>query len=415
MVKLLVFAHTPPPHHGQSYMVQLLLDALGGDVRGPAPAGVRGRAAGIECHHVNARFSDSLTDVGRARWGKLFLAFKYCAQAIWRRFRAGADCFYYVPAHPSRTPIYRDWLVLALCRPFFRRTIFHWHATGLGEWLAEEARPWERWVSRRVYAHADLSIVLRRFNRRDGEALDSRRIEIVPNGIPDPCPEFERDILPRRLARLADRQALLAGQATTNPAAGVFNLLYVGLCYREKGLFDAVEAIALVRQQLVNSPVRVRLLVAGTFWVEAEKAEFEERIRRADLQDSRGPLVEYRGFVGGAEKKQLFIEADALCFPTYYRAESFGLVLVEGMAFGLPPIVTRWRDIPELLPPEAPGIVDPKSPEQIAAATLLLLARPYDATLRAWFLKHYTEVEFARHMTQVLASVCAASPPSSKS
>ncbi len=27
-MKLLVFAHTPPPHHGQSYMVQLMLGKL---------------------------------------------------------------------------------------------------------------------------------------------------------------------------------------------------------------------------------------------------------------------------------------------------------------------------------------------------------------------------------------------------
>jgi hypothetical protein len=31
-MKLLVFAHTPPPHHGQSYMVKLMLDGFGGDV-----------------------------------------------------------------------------------------------------------------------------------------------------------------------------------------------------------------------------------------------------------------------------------------------------------------------------------------------------------------------------------------------
>src|SRR5712671_6997716 len=32
-MKLLVFAHTPPPHHGQSYMVKLMLDGFGGDQR----------------------------------------------------------------------------------------------------------------------------------------------------------------------------------------------------------------------------------------------------------------------------------------------------------------------------------------------------------------------------------------------
>ena len=43
----------------------------------------------------------------------------------------------------------------------------------------------------------DLSIVLSRYNRADAEKLFSRQIKIVGNGIPDPCPEFEREILPR--------------------------------------------------------------------------------------------------------------------------------------------------------------------------------------------------------------------------
>jgi len=34
-VKLVLFAHKPPPHHGQSYMVELLLNALGGSEREP--------------------------------------------------------------------------------------------------------------------------------------------------------------------------------------------------------------------------------------------------------------------------------------------------------------------------------------------------------------------------------------------
>ena len=57
-MKLLVFAHTPPPHHGQSYMVQLMLQGFGGDARRrPANAG---SPRGIDCYHVNARFSRSL-------------------------------------------------------------------------------------------------------------------------------------------------------------------------------------------------------------------------------------------------------------------------------------------------------------------------------------------------------------------
>ncbi len=395
-------------------MVQLLLDALGGDVREVSAKG-SGRSptfvSSIECYHLNARYSVDNEDVGQARLGKVFLAIKYSLQAIWCRCRFGATTLYYVPAFPARTPIYRDWLVLGLCRPFFKRLVYHWHAVGLGEWLQTEARPWERWLSRRIFNQPDLSIVLRPFNCTDAELVESRRIEVVPNGIPDPCPDFDRELLPRRQARCWARKRLLTGQSLS-PAeqvasggdAHIFRLLFVSLCYSGKGLFDTVEAVALVHRKLKGSPLKIRLTIAGTFWLPEEKAQFEARIREPDLQEDGQSIVEYRGFVGGADKQRLFIGSDCLCFPTR-MPESFGLVLVEGMAFGLPLITTRWRNIPEMLPPNAPGIVEPKSPEQIAAAVVSYLDREHDPALRAWFLGHYTDTKFSDNMRNVLAGV----------
>ena len=58
-MKLLVFAHTPPPHHGQSYMVQLMLDGFGGDAR-RRKAGASGRAA--------ASSATTSTRASRAAW-----------------------------------------------------------------------------------------------------------------------------------------------------------------------------------------------------------------------------------------------------------------------------------------------------------------------------------------------------------
>ena len=73
-MKLLVFAHTPPPHHGQSYMVELMLDGFGGDRRKSAGSSNAVRSHhGLECYHVNARVSRELEDIGGVRLGKLLL------------------------------------------------------------------------------------------------------------------------------------------------------------------------------------------------------------------------------------------------------------------------------------------------------------------------------------------------------
>src|SRR6185312_13962053 len=134
-MKLLVFAHTPPPHHGQSYMVQLMLNGFGGDHRKPAVATAAAGPLGLTCYHVNAQVSKELADIGDFRLGKLFLLLGYCLQAIWCRFRYGVTTLYYVPAPGKPSALYRDWLVMFLCRPFYKTVILHWHAAGLAHWL----------------------------------------------------------------------------------------------------------------------------------------------------------------------------------------------------------------------------------------------------------------------------------------
>ena len=140
-MKLLVFAHTPPPHHGQSYMVQLMLSGFGGDHRRSQPMMLDWQSTpspkefGLECYHVNARLSQKLEDIGDLRIGKFILLLGYCAQAIWCRFRYGVTNFYYIPAPGKRSALLRDWMVMLICRPFFKRIILHWHAAGLAKWL----------------------------------------------------------------------------------------------------------------------------------------------------------------------------------------------------------------------------------------------------------------------------------------
>src|SRR5438477_862989 len=188
-MKLLVFAHTPPPHHGQSYMVQLMLAGFGGDRRRREPAkaadapdgGMTPNATsfGIECYHVNARLSQKLEDIGDLRIGKFVLLLGYCAQAIWCRFRYGVSNFYYIPAPGKRSALLRDWMVMLICRPFFKRIILHWHAAGLGKWLETVVGMRSRSPTYQAMKKVDLSIVLSRYNRADAEKIYSRQIKIV--------------------------------------------------------------------------------------------------------------------------------------------------------------------------------------------------------------------------------------------
>jgi glycosyltransferase involved in cell wall biosynthesis len=406
-MKLLVFAHTPPPHHGQSLMVQTLVEGFRSQSAGnssPSPAR-SSNEYGIEIFHVNARLSDGIEDVGTARIGKIFGLLKYCAQAIRLRFRHGVRTMYYVPAPAKRAPLYRDWLVMGLCRPFFRSLIFHWHAVGLGEWIETSARPWERWLTRRLLGRAALALALSEFNRADAEKLQPRRTAIVANGIPDPCPTCEYELLPWRSLRRQTIAQAAATQRNDTTALVVARVIFIAHCTRDKGLFDAIEAVARANANLATRRValRLELRVAGEFLSDAERSEFERlRVANADW-------LTYVGFVRGDAKEAFFRTADVLLFPTYYANEGQPVALIEAMAFALPVVTTRWRAIPEALPPNYAGLLEPRQPEHAAEAVLRALTED-SQPLREQFIRRFSIQTHLAALAKAIRSI--ENPPS---
>jgi glycosyltransferase involved in cell wall biosynthesis len=255
--------------------------------------------------------------------------------------------------------------------------------------------------------NADLSIVLSDFNRHDAEKLTARRTVVVAGGISDPCPQFETDILPRRRARIAGWKKILSGDfQNASDSDKTVNVLYLALVSRQKGAFDAVEGVALANE---NCPLRFRLTVIGGFASKTEETELHELIRRRGLQNA----VEILGFVSAERKDRALRNADLFCFPTYYLAEGQPANLIEALAFGLPIITTRWRSIPEMLPPDYPGLVDSKSPGQIADALMRLTTADLAVTLREIFVQRFTLEQHLAAMAEVLHSLETPEPEAS--
>ena len=412
-MKLLVFAHTPPPHHGQSYMVQLMLDGFGGDCRDPTVRRRRAPQCGaearsqIECYHVNVRLSKQLEEIGDIRVWKMLLLVWYCLEAIWCRFRYGVTNMYYVPAPGKKSALFRDWLVMALCRPFFKRVVLHWHASGLAKWLETAVQIRSRAITYRYLKQVDLSIVLSAYGRADALKLLPRCTVIVGNGIPDPCPNFRTEILPLRRSRAEARRMILAGQpmpAKLEQAAGadphVLRVLFLGHCTRDKGLFDALQGMLLVESRLRDSgsPMRLSCTVAGQFIHAAEEQEFQKIL----AGEGRG-LIDYAGFVTGQKKWDLLKHADLFCFPSHL--ESFGLVLVEAMAAGLPCIAARAGAMPEVMLPKSPGLVDVRSPDQIAEVIINMMTDTSFEQLRARFEDNYSVDRYVENVARALISM----------
>lgn len=374
-------------------MVQHLLEGFGR----PSDDGM---GSGITCYHVNVRLSEDLRDIGSPRFGKVFTLLGCCALALALRFRHGIHDFYYVPSPPKRASLYRDWIVMAIVRPFFRRVIFHWHAVGLGEWLDETARPWERWISRRLLGGVHQSLVLSKFSEADAAWLAAKRIDVVPNGIPDPCPNYAQQLASER----SGRWELIRSQVETGSELVTVRVLFLALCTRDKGVHSAVEGILLANRRLAASGkrLRFRLTVAGTFVDRAEKEDFDQ-ISAVGRTDG---TIQVAGFLDAAAKAESFRQADLFLFPTYYANEGQPLNLIEAMAWGLPVVTTRWRAIPEMFPEGQPGLIEPRSLEQVVGALMEVVREADPAVFRRNFEDRFRiQVHLDRLSTVLLAGL----------
>jgi len=374
-IKILVFAHTPPPHHGQSVMVKLMLEALKWDER-------------FIVHHVNAKVSDDMQDIGSFRAVKFLRLMKFVFEALRIRLKHGPMLFYYVPAPVKKSAILRDWIVMAICRPFFPNFVHHWHSCGLGEWTRNGSGFWQKWTWLSL-RNAALSIVITDHNRKDAEAVESRKIVVVPNGTPDPCPDFSKSLEPNRQLRRHKQTR---------------RYLFLAHCTEAKGLFDTIEAFALAKRRAwVDGQRRLELSIAGHFVSSHEKQRFLERIACADLQQTDGACsVTYVGFLKGKEKDEAFRAHDGLIYPSHW--ESFGLTVVEAAAYGLPSVVSDHPNLLSLLPEDLRFAAPIKN--TMALSQAILKSSEFDAfaKLRRFFLEHYQASIFSSRITEAIYS-----------
>jgi len=146
------------------------------------------------------------------------------------------------------------------------------------------------------------------------------------------------------------------------------NVLFVGRLEKRKGLSDLLQAYQLLQERVPQ----VRLIVVGDGPLRSRLEGF--------IESRRLENVVMAGYVPDEVLPRYYATADIFCAPAT-GSESFGIVLLEAMASGLPVVAT---EIPGYLSVVEAGrdslTVRPKSPVEVAAA-LTVLAR--DPELRA--------------------------------
>lgn len=149
-------------------------------------------------------------------------------------------------------------------------------------------------------------------------------------------------------------------------ADGRPTVLFVGRLERRKGLRFLLEAFARIQERCPEA----RLLVVGAFG-KAEKAPYVAQAWALRLRN-----VRFIGYVPDEELPRYYRAATVFCAPAI-GMESFGIVLLEAMAAGVPVVATDIPGYNEVVEHGVQGfLVPPEDPEALAEALLRVLEDP---------------------------------------
>jgi glycosyltransferase involved in cell wall biosynthesis len=218
--------------------------------------------------------------------------------------------------------------------------VLHTHAGAFADWfdgLPAPARPVVAWLLR-----ADRVVVLAAASREVYTArlgLPEDRVVVLTNPVEWPATVPDRD-----------------------PRAETIGALFLGRLIDRKGVFDLVDALAGLHAAHRS---RLRVTLAGHGDADA--------VRHAVTAARLDGVVDVRTWIGPDERDELLAAAQILLLPSWW--EGLPMSVLEGMAWGLCPVVTPVGGLATLVRDGDNGVVVPVGdPPALTAALDKLLS-----------------------------------------
>jgi glycosyltransferase involved in cell wall biosynthesis len=357
---LVVIGPLPPPYHGVTISTSLVL----------ANRYLHER---FDVRHVDTSDERSGQNLGKWEGKNVLLAIGSLVHLL-RQLRGPAGVVYLPLSQSSpgflrdsllvRIAVLRGWKVAAHLRGGEFRHFYDTSAWAL--------RRWTRGTLRRITSVAVMGESLRWVF--DG-LVSPERIEVVPNGTPEP--EVDRGVR----------------DETT--------VLFLSNLRRRKGIMEAVEAARLVTRK----HDRARFLFVGEWEDQGLARDLRERIAVANGR------IQFKDPVVGADKERLLSSVGIVLFPPN-EPEGHPRVVLEALAAGTPVVATDRGAIAETIVDGQTGFVLPDPDPAALAERILLLLRDADLrrrmgyAARARYLEHFTQTQADRILAEWLSALC---------
>jgi glycosyltransferase involved in cell wall biosynthesis len=359
--RVLTVGMFPPPYGGQALMIGWAAEFL---------------SATFHNTIIDLQLQNNLGESGKlslhklTAFGRILWNARACIKGDQRY-----EILYYCPAGPSRIGIVKDLILLSFLRPHASRTIYHFHGTGTMALLNKMGWIFP-WWAQRVLFHPDVSIRCADVSPNDSTGSKARRDVIISNGIPDPLGSADAPLPPR------------------NDCLG---FAFTGVLTEEKGIFDLVEIAKILGQHIDR--FTFHLIGEGN---NDEVSRFDERVQQCGLQAH----IKRHGVLTGQAKFDVLKSCTLFLFPTFFRAETQPLAVIEAMAIGMPAVVSDWRGLRSIVDDGVNGAVLPaRNPEAFAIRILEILNSgkldEMRVAARASYLERFTQKRFTDKMGEL--------------
>lgn len=306
MKKILFLSPLPPPNYGSALSSKICSEILQSEKN-------------IKINVVKLNYSKKIDDIGQINLNKIKGIFYVVRQikSLIKKFKP--DLVYFVPA-TSGLGLRRDyWFFKILRKRYPGKILFH---------IRSRINTEDKNRYKKIYSKMfkdNRVIVLGEELASDVENFVKKEdIFILPNAIEN----FISDKSFKKIKK--DRSE-----------NKVPRILFLSNMDRTKGWPKVLEACKILNEEKINFVCNF----VGAWQKREDEIFFDNYVRKNKLSKK----VFYLGQKNGFDKENILEYSDILVFPTKYKFETFGRVIIEGMCAGIPVIASNIATIPSTI------------------------------------------------------------------
>jgi glycosyltransferase involved in cell wall biosynthesis len=359
-MKILFVLHVPPPIHGASIVG---LQIKNSDIVNEA----------FSCKYINLGTSVTIDEIGKRSLVKLLRYFAIFWRVLKTVIIHRPDLCYFSMTSKC-IPFYKDASLALLVKLLGVRVVYHFHNKGVS---LNQDKFIDDWLYRRVFKNSDVILLSPNLYPDIQKYVDKEHVYYCPNGI-----------------------TAVEMKPGSKENTKIVELFFLSNLMESKGVFLLLEACKILKQRHLAFHCT---FVGGI--ADINEYRFNSKVDELDI-------VEYVNYIGekfGAEKNQIFSNADIFVHPTLN--DCFPLVLLEAMQYSLPIVSTLEGGIPDIVEEGVTGFLIPKNNIQLLVDKLELLIENSNLRLqlgyaaRQKFEVEFMSDKFEHRLTKILHNI----------